>query len=141
MGVFKRVRKQKDESKIAYWYIRYTFNGKDVWESIGRVGEVTKAVAHRREEEQKRKIRMGVFEYQENITLEDIENDYIKYVEHTKKLRTYKKREGHLKTLKGYFEDKTLNKITPGDIDDFKLYRQENLKPASINVRGMLVTP
>jgi len=54
------------------------------------VGDVTKAVAHRCEEEIRRKIVRGVYEYQDNVTLEDIENNYIKYVKDTKKLRTYK---------------------------------------------------
>jgi hypothetical protein len=88
-------------------------NGQDAWESIGKVGEVTKAVAQRREEEIKRKIRMGVYEYDENVTLERLENDYLRYVKETKQLRTWGKRKEHMRMLKDYFKDKTLNKITP----------------------------
>jgi len=44
MGVFKRLIKSK-KGETPYWYIRYTVNKKLKWESIGKVGEVTKAVA------------------------------------------------------------------------------------------------
>ncbi len=47
MGVLKRSVKHKDGTKSTYWYIRYTVNGRDKWESVGKVGEVTKAVAQR----------------------------------------------------------------------------------------------
>jgi len=44
MRVFKRWASSK-KGKTAYWYIRYTVNKKQKWESIGKVGEVTKTVA------------------------------------------------------------------------------------------------
>ena len=114
MGVFKRWVKSKESTKTAYWYVRYSINGKDKWESVGKVGEVTKLVAQRRLERIKRKIRMGLYEYEDNVTLESLEDGYIKYVKDTKNLRTYKKREEHLRTLKTFFQDKTLNRITMG---------------------------
>ena len=133
MGVFKRIRKNKDGSKTAYWYTRIMVNSRDKWESVGKVGEVTKAVAQRREDEIKRKIRRGVYEYEDNITLADLEHDYIKYVEQTKQLRTSRKRKEQLRTLKAYFQDKTLYRITPGDIDDYKAFRLKNVRPATVN--------
>lgn len=133
MGVFKRWTESKDGSKTAYWYIRYTVNGKDKWESVGKIGQVTKLVAQRRLEDKRRKIRMGVYEYEDNITLEDLEHDYIKYVEQTKQLRTWKKRKEQIKTLKAFFNGKKLNQITPGDIDDYKAFRLNNVKPATAN--------
>ena len=133
MGVFKRWVKSKYGAKTAYWYVRYSINGKDKWQSVGKVGEVTKTVAQRRLEEVKRKIRMGIYDYEENATLESLEDNFIKYVKDTKNLRTWKKRKEQLKTLKTFFQDKTLNRITPGDIDDYKSFRLENVKPATVN--------
>ena len=133
MGVIKRIRKNKDGSKSVYWYTRIMINGKDKWKSVGKVGEVTKAVAQRKEEETKRKIRRGVYDYDEDIILSDLEHDYIKYVEETKQLRTSRKRKEQLRTLKAYFQDKILNRITPGDIDDYKSLRLKNVKPATVN--------
>jgi integrase len=132
MGVFKRWVRSKDGANTAYWYMRYILNGKDKWESVGKVGEVTKAVAQRREEEKKRKIRRGLDEY-EDVTLSDIDDEYIKYVKETKQLRTSRKRKEQLRTLKAYFQDKILNRITPGDIDDYKSFRLKNVKPATVN--------
>ncbi len=44
MGVFKRLRKSKDGSTAAFWYIRYSVNGEMKWESVGKLGVVTKTV-------------------------------------------------------------------------------------------------
>ena len=59
MGVFKRWIKSQGGSKTAYWYIRYTVNGKEKWESVGKAGEITKTVAQRILEERKRMVRLG----------------------------------------------------------------------------------
>lgn len=134
MGVFKRWRKAKDGSKTAYWYIRYSVDGNEKWESAGKVGEVTKAVAQRKLEDKKRKIRRGLYEYEDsNVTLETLEEDYIKHVKDTTKLRTWKKREQQLRTLKAFFKDKKLPQITPKDIEDFKSSRLQTIRPASVN--------
>jgi len=134
MGVFKRVRKSKDGSKSVFWYDRFSINGRETWKSLGRVGEITKTVAQRRSEEIRRKIRMGIYEYEDkNITLENIESDYIKYVKEIKMLRTWEQRKMHLKSLMTFFHGKRLIQITPKDIEDYKSFRLRNLKPASIN--------
>jgi len=89
MGVFKRWVKSKESTKTAYWYVRYSINGKDKWESAGKVGEVTKAVAEKKLQDIKRRINMGVYEYEDvNISLESLEEDYIKHVKQVKELRT-----------------------------------------------------
>ncbi len=133
MGVFKR-RVNSNKKESVFWYIRYSLNGKDKWESVGKVGDITKTVAERKLQEVKRKIRMGVYEYEdENTTLESLENEYITHVKEIKELRTWKKRKQHYQTLKAFFKDKTLCQITPKDIEDFKLFRIKKLKPASVN--------
>ena len=45
MGVFKRTRVTKDGVSNQYWYIRYRVNGKDKYESVGRIPLVTKTQA------------------------------------------------------------------------------------------------
>ena len=45
MGVFKRTRISKQGKKTDYWYMRYNNNGKEVWKSAGKIGEITKTVA------------------------------------------------------------------------------------------------
>jgi integrase len=132
MGVFKRHIKSKDGTNTAYWYIRYSVNGRDKWESVGKVGEVTKTVAQRILEEQKRKLRMGIHDY-EDATLEELEEDYLKYLAEVKQLRSWKGRAQHLNTLKSFFKGKKLTQITPKDVDELKLYLRETRKPATVN--------
>lgn len=40
MGVFKRWVRSKDGANTPYWYMRYILNGKDKWESVGKVGKL-----------------------------------------------------------------------------------------------------
>jgi len=133
MGVFKRWIKSKDGSKTAYWYIRYTVNGKDNWESVGKVGEVTKSVAQSNLDRKKRRIKKGLYDYnEENVTLETLEKDYIDSL-NAKQLRSVDQRKRHLKILISYFSTKKIILITPKDIDEYKTFRLKTLKPASVN--------
>jgi len=109
VGVQKREYIKKDGTKSSYWYIRYSVNGKDIWRSVGKVGEVTKTVAQRRLEEEKRKLRMGIYDY-EDVTLEELEEDYLKYLAEVKELRSWSGRAQHLNTLKSIFKGKKLTK-------------------------------
>ncbi len=82
MGVFKRWVNSKDSSKTAYWYIRYTVNSKEKWESIGRVGQITKTVAQRKLEERQRQVRLGQLDMIEadTATLNEFKYEYVAYV-------------------------------------------------------------
>ena len=133
MGVFKRWIKSKNGFKTAYWYIRYSFNGKDHWESVGKVGEVTKSVAQSKLDRKKRRIKKGIYDYnEENVTLETLEKDYIDSL-NAKQLRTVEQRKRHLKVLKSFFSNKKIFQISPKDIDEYKTFRLKTLKPSSVN--------
>jgi len=132
MGVFKRYSKSNDGTKTAYWYIRYSVDGKEKWESVGKVGVVTKMVAQRKLEDIKKKIRRGVYGH-EDVTLEELECDYIEYIKNVKKLRSWKHRAQHLDKINSFFKGKKLLQITPKDVDEFKLYLLKTRKPATVN--------
>ncbi len=91
MGVFKRWRKSEDGSKAAFWYIRYAVNGKIKWESVGKVGVVTKDVARFRLEERRRQIRLGQLDMigVEIPTLIEFAEEYIKYVQNVVRKRSW----------------------------------------------------
>jgi len=134
MGVFKRTRTTKEGKKTDYWYMRYVINGKETWKSAGKVGEITKTVAQKMLEDIKRNIRMGIYQYDvKNITLESLEKDYIDYIRNIKQLRTWKNRSEHINTLKKFFSDKQLINYTSKDIDDYKAFRLQSIKPATVN--------
>jgi len=80
MGVFKRLIKSK-KGETPYWYIRYTVNKKLKWESIGKVGEVTKAVADAILAERKKQIRLGTFDLMNTKipTLNELKDEYVQY--------------------------------------------------------------
>ena len=134
MGVFKRKVKSK-KGTTEYWYIRYPVNGKDTWKSIGKVGIVTKAVAQAVLNERLRQIRLGQLDMI-NVdipTLNDFSDKYIQYVRDVKQNRSWKSAVLYLKKLNEYFGDKKLSQITTKDIEDFKLCRLKDVKPASVN--------
>jgi integrase len=96
------------------------------------VGEVTKTVAQRKLEDVKKKIRRGVYGY-EDVTLEELESDYIEHVKSVKKLRTWKGRKAQIRVLMAFFGVKKLSQITPRDVEDFKISQLRTHKPSSIN--------
>jgi len=130
MGVHKRIGKKHDS-----WYIRYQLNGHDKWESIGQVGVVTKTVAQNVLRERKRQILLGQYDMisAEIPTIEEFEKEYITYIRDIKNNRSWKLAEYYLSTLKQFFFDKKLSQITVNDIDEYKLKRLKEVKPASVN--------
>lgn len=135
MGVRKRTRKQKDGSYNTYWYIRYWLNGEEKKESVGKVGEVTKATANARLEERKRQIRLG---QTDSIgvkipILQDFSESYISYVRDVKQNRSWKCAVQYLGHLKRTFAEKKLSQITVKDIDNYKLLRLQRVKPSTVN--------
>lgn len=135
MAVLKRYRKQKGGSKVPYWYIRFWANGKEKWEAIGKVGEVTKAVAQAKLEERKRQIRLGQLDMigAEIPTLPEFVEDYIRHVRDVVKKRSWSRDIYGLHYLLKFFKDKKLSEITPKDIDDYKQLRLSKVKPATVN--------
>ena len=97
-------------------------------------GAITKTVAQKMLEDIKRNIRMGTYQYDlVNVTLESLEKDYINYVRNLKQLRTWKKRVEQINTLKQFFDNKELINYTSKDIDDYKSFRMQTVKPATVN--------
>jgi len=135
MSEFKRSRIDKNGKKKEYWYIRYTLNGKDKWESVGEVGIVTKAVARALLDERKRQIRRGEL----NIigakipTLSNFTKEYIKYQKEVKQKRSWKRDVIALDNIIKLFGDKKLSEITIKDIDDYKELRLKQVTPGTVN--------
>jgi len=134
MGVFKRLIPSK-KGKTAYWYIRYTVNKKPKWESIGKVGEVTKTVAQTVLAERKKQIRLGTYNLLNTDipTLNEFKNEYIEYKKNVLKNRSWKKDESHMKRWSNYLGNKLLSEITVKEIDDYKLKRQTEVKAVTVN--------
>lgn len=136
MGVFKRWIKSKDGSKGAYWYIRYTINGKEKWESVGKVGMITKAAAQVRLEEKKRQVRLGQLDMigAKIPTLNDFSGEYLSYVRDTIAKRSWKRDVLSLTHLNSFLGDRKLSAITSKDILDYQSKRlKDDLRPATVN--------
>ncbi len=135
MGVFKRWIKSKDGSKTPYWYIRYTVNGREKWESVGKTGVVTKTVAQAKLEERRRQVRLGQLDMigAKVPTLSEFEGEYIKYVRDVIKKPSWKRDTLCLKYLTAVFGERKLSEITPRDVDDYKEIRITDVAPATVN--------
>ncbi len=120
MAVFERYRKQSDGTKIPYWYIRYWVNREEKWEAVGKVGEVTKAVAQKALEERKRMVRLGQWDMigAEIPTLSEFVEDYIRHVRDVVKKRSWSRDIYGLHYFLKLVKDKKLYEIKPKDIDD-----------------------
>ena len=135
MGVFKRWI-TNNKGKTAYWYARYRVNGKDKWESVGKVGEITKTVAESILAEKKKQIRLGTYEIMNTDipTINEFSSDYYKYIKDIKQIRSYERTKIVLDRFKKFYGSKKLNEIDSKNIDDYKELRQnENIKNSTIN--------
>lgn len=133
--VFKRKVKSSNGHITQYWYIRYRLRGKDKWESVGRVGQITKHVAQTILSERERQIRLGQLDMIETEipTLNEFSKEYIEYVRDIKKKRSWTRDQELLDNLCKYLGNKKLSEIQAIDLEDYKAIRLKEVKPSTIN--------
>ncbi len=129
-------RKNKNGISNQYWYIRYPLNGKEKWESIGKVGVVTKTYAQQVLNERIRQIRMGQEDQILNNvpTLTSYKDEYIRYKRDVKKNRSWQRDILSLKHLVKHIGDSKLSSITSKQIKDYQASRlDEGAASATVN--------
>ena len=134
MGVFKRWHESKDGTKTPYWYYRLWHNGREIKRSIGPAGPVTKTQANRVMEETKRRLRLGEYDIIDARipTLSEFQPHFIRHQRDIALNRSWARDEYGLKHFVSKFGSKNLTHITPGDIDDYKQMRLEEVKPGTV---------
>jgi len=135
MGVFRRWITSK-KGKTPYWYIRYTVNKKQKWESIGKAGEVTKSVAQAQLAERKKQIRLGTYGIMTTTipTFEEFSKTYLEYIEYVKKNRSLRSTILSVKNFSKTFKNIKLSEISTELIEQYKKNRLgQGLKPSSVN--------
>ncbi len=133
---FIREIKRKNGKISKIWYIRYFVNGKDTWESIGKVGVVTKSYAQNILNERLRQIRLGQEDQIIAVipTLNEYKEEYIVYKRDVKKNRSWKRDVLSLKNLSKILGNLFLSKITSKHIKDYQSIRlNEKVSNATIN--------
>ena len=136
MSVYKRKIKGKEGKITEYWYVEVSLpGGKKIKRSVGKVGQVTKAVARQYESELKKKIRLGQLDMvnADIPTLNDIKDEYIKYVRDVKNKRSWQRDEELLRPLCKLFGNKRLSDISTKDLEEFKRIRLKEVSPATVN--------
>lgn len=137
MSVYKRTIVSKDGKKSFYWYVEVGLpRGKKIKRSIGKVGEMTKAVARQVEQDLKRKVKLGQWDmFQAEIpTFNEFIPEYVDYQKNIKQNRKWELSEYAVKLFAKYYGGKKLSEIAPDDIDDYKQLRlSAGKKPATVN--------
>lgn len=139
MGVFKRTVKSNGAKK-EYWYIDYTVNGKRKWESVGRVGDVTKAAAKKLLALRRTEVLHGKFNIPVNTiapTFSEFAKDYIEYAKVNK--RSWDRDACSLRTLVPVFGSYTLADISPFLIEKYKLERKKSVSARTVNMELSLL--
>lgn len=134
---FKRPNRNSDGKITSYsWTIRYQLNGKEKWESLGKVGVITKTMAQKMLHERLRQVAMGLSDEITNRipTLAEYKDEYIRYKREVKKNRSCDRDELSLKHLIRILGDVKLNTITSKDIKSYQFKRiNEGVANATIN--------
>jgi len=137
MSVYKRTIVSKGGKKSLYWYVEVGLpTGKKIKKSIGKVGEMTKAVAREVEQDLKRKVKLGQWDMiHSNIpTFNEFIADFISSLRDIKQNRAWKQGGDCVRDFAVLFGEKRLSDIKPADIEDYKrLKTQEGKKPATID--------
>lgn len=137
MSVYKRTIVSKDGKKTLYWYVEVGLpTGKKIKRSIGKVGEMTKAVAREVEQELKRKVKLGQWDMiQAEIPIfNDFIPVFISYLRDIKQNRAWKQAEDCVKNFAVLYGNKRISEIKSADIEDYKRIKtQEGKKPATID--------
>jgi integrase len=139
MGVFKRTV-IRNESKREYWYIDYTVNGKRKWESVGRVGVVTKADARKLLALRRTEVLHGKFNLPVKMvtqTFSEYAKDYLEYAKENK--RSWDRDACSLRSLVPVFGTYTLADISPILIEKYKLARKKSVSARTVNMELSLL--
>ena len=139
MGVFKRTTKRNDK-KREYWYIDYVLNGKRKWESVGKVGLVTKSDAKKLLELRKSEILQGKFKTKkQNVitTFSEFAKEYLEYAKQNKK--SWDRDMYSLRKLDPFFGDFKLTEISPIQIERYKLNRLKVVSNRTVNIELVLL--
>ena len=139
MGVFKRTTKRNDK-KREYWYIDYVLNGKRKWESVGKVGLVTKSDAKKLLELRKSEILQGKFKTKkQNVipTFSEFAKEYLEYAKQNKK--SWDRDMYSLRKLEPFFGNYKLTEISPIQIERYKLDRLKLVSTRTVNIELVLL--
>ena len=140
MGVFKRTIKNIGGNKRFYWYIDYVVDGKRKWESVGAVGEVSKADARKLLALRKTEILQGKFSTAKpkvSPTFHEHSKEYLQFARVNKK--SWERDKYSLIKLEPFFGDYRLSEISPILIERYKLERKEVVSPRTVNIELALL--
>lgn len=118
------------------WVIEYRKpNGKLRRESIGKMGVATKSMAKEVLRQREQQIKLGLYEMLEADipTIAQFTDKYIRHIRDVKQNRSWELAVAQLKRLETFFEGKILSNINSCDIDNYKLFRLKQVKPATVN--------
>ena len=139
MSVFKRTIKTK-QGKSQYWYIDYSLNGKRKWESVGKVGEVTKSDARKLLALRRTEVLQGKFKAPDKKvvpTFAEFAKEYIEYAKGNKK--SWDRDVRSLRCLIPHFGSYTLEEISPILIERYKLDRKRSVSARTVNIELSLL--
>jgi len=139
MSIFKRTIKTK-QGKSQYWYIDYTVNSKRKWESVGKVGEATKADAKKLLALRRTEILQGKFKAPDKRAVPsfaEFAKEYIEYAKGNKK--SWDRDARSLRCLIPCFGSYTLEEISPILIERYKLDRKRSVSARTVNIELSLL--
>jgi len=135
MGVFKR-----NSSRDYYWYIDYIYKGKRKWESVGKVGEVTKSDAKKLLVIRKAEALQGKIKESKKKTVptfSEFADEYLEFAKQNKK--SWDRDMYSLKKLVPFFGSYKLSKISRFLIEKYKLERIKAVSRRTVNIELVLL--
>ena len=117
------------------WVGEYKDRGKIKRVAFGKKGIVTKTLAKEMLKKKEQNVKLGQYDMLDARipTLSEFSEEYIRHIRDIKQNRSWVSALYYLNRLKSMFGDTRLSQITSKDIDDYKLARLREVKPATVN--------
>ncbi len=115
------------------WYIDFTFKGQRIRESIGPSRKGAEKVIAKRKAEIAENKYLDVRKDPDPVTFHEFAKDYLKWAKGAHKASTYPTTVSSVRALDREFQNKGLHEITSWEIEQYKVRRKKEVKPASVN--------
>lgn len=114
------------------YYLDFTYRGERIRKAVDNNKKVAELAAKETEVRIAKEEHLGIFDVKK-VTLREFSDDYLKFSKANKTLSSFKRDQLSMKFLIAAFGSKLLSKITPQDIESYKIQRREKVSAASVN--------
>ncbi len=115
------------------WWAIFTVNYKQKWVKIGKMSKTSAKEVLRKLEQDFDKKKFGIVD-EKQIFFETYANEYLTFSKSNKAKNSFERDKTSMRNLLNSFSDVSLPRITPHQIEQYKIKRLERVSPVTVNI-------